>query len=164
MLLPVFSLAIVVYCALLHAFEGLVLLNTTSADGSIGLHALLLVFPSRCLLAYFMLASSAAGIYLVGHSLLASRREGPTPPWAALLLLPQQWLLLITATGAWIAIANGAYADGVPRSSAFIAADQLPRAMFSVLHAGCMLSIADFYKRRHAAFLRAARAARILER
>jgi hypothetical protein len=48
------------------------------------------------------------------------------PPSAALLALPQQAVLYLTTVNAIQAVTSAQYADGVPRSWAFILADQSP--------------------------------------
>lgn len=53
-------------------------------------------------------------------------------PWIALLLVPQQILLMMSAAGAIDAVWLAQFADGITRPRAFIAADQC----YSVLIAG----------------------------
>jgi len=50
------------------------------------------------------------------------------------LLLPQQTLLVITAIGAILAAISGHYADGVPRPTLFILADQFPPILIAAAH------------------------------
>jgi len=50
------------------------------------------------------------------------------------LLLPQQTLLIITAIGAVLAAISGHYADGVPRPTLFILADQFPPILIAAAH------------------------------
>ena len=51
-----------------------------------------------------------------------------------LLLLPQQFLLVVSACGAVGAMASRSFPDGVERSFAFIAADQGSHIMMALLH------------------------------
>lgn len=53
---------------------------------------------------------------------------------APLLLLPQQILLIIAATGCFSAAWLGEYADGVPRAHVFILSDQLPMILIAVFY------------------------------
>jgi hypothetical protein len=122
-MLPISSYAIVLYAALPHLIQALILLGSRTADGSIGLHSLLAVIPDRRGLAAALIASSSAAFVALSRRNLA--------PWLTVILLtPQQALLFTTGIGAWLAVWHGSYADGVVRSSVFITADQLPRGMF----------------------------------
>lgn len=58
------------------------------------------------------------------------------------LLVPQQFFLLLAAGGAMVAVWEGTYADGVVRTSAFIAADQSPWILAALLYS--MSIVADF--------------------
>jgi hypothetical protein len=53
---------------------------------------------------------------------------------APLLLLPQQILLIIAATGCFSAAWLGEYADGVPRAHAHILSDQLPMILIAAFY------------------------------
>ena len=59
-MLPISSYAIVLYAALPHLIQALILLGSRTADGSIGLHSLLAVIPDRRGLAAALIASSSA--------------------------------------------------------------------------------------------------------
>jgi hypothetical protein len=136
LMLPISSYAIIMNAALLHLIEGLILLGTRSADGSIGLHSLLGVIPDPRGLAAALIASSSAAFVVVTKRYL--------PPWLTVILLtPQQAFLLTTGIAAWLAVWHGIYADGVVRSSFFITADQLPRGMFSLVHLTAMYTLAQ---------------------
>ena len=50
-----------------------------------------------------------------------------------ILLMPQQFMMLMAAGGSILAMYNGYYADLVIRSSAFIIADQIPWVLAAVL-------------------------------
>ena len=139
---PIASYAAVMYAALLHVIEAAILLATTSADGSIGMDALLWVIPHRFILVGMLLAASgaASSVILVGRRLPVGL--------VILLLAPQQWFLLVTGLSAWLAVWHGSYADGVLRPHAFITADQLPRGMFSLIHLTAIYGIAIFQRHR----------------
>jgi hypothetical protein len=123
----------IVVAIALHAFEAVVFLTTSAADGSIGMAALLAVFRGHLTAAEAMLfacATAAFGQWFRGIS-----------PFARLcLLIPQQILLLITALGSVEAILAGSYADGILRSPLFIACDQLPRISLAGLYSVAILA------------------------
>ena len=136
MIPPISAYATVMYAALLHLVEAVILLNSHAADGSIGVHAMLQVIPDARGLAISLLASSACAFMVLF-------RSRSLPVWLTVVLLaPQQAWLLTTAIAAWLAVWHGSYADGVLRSSLFITADQLPRGMFSLIHLTAMYGIA----------------------
>jgi hypothetical protein len=141
---PISSYAIVMQAALLHLIEALILLGSRSADGTIGLHSLLVLIPDPRGLAATLIASSSAAFVVLARRDLA--------PWLTVILLtPQQALLFTTAIVAWFAVWHGSYADGVVRSSLFITADQLPRGMFSLVHLTAMYTLgmmSCFFTRR----------------
>ena len=58
-MLPISSYTIVLYAALLHLIQALILLGSRTADDSIGLHSLLAVIPDRRGLAAALIASSS---------------------------------------------------------------------------------------------------------
>ena len=137
MIPPISSYAAVMYAALLHVIEAVILITSGEADGSVGMAALLRAIPHRPALSALLLAASAGAFTVLGA------RHRSLPPWlAVVLLVPQQVFLCITAIGAWMAVWHGHYADGVERSSLFITADQLPRGMFSLIHLTAVYAIA----------------------
>jgi hypothetical protein len=105
-MLPISSYAIVLYAALLHLIQALILLGSRTADGSIGLHSLLAVIPDRRGLAAALIASSSAAFVVLSRRYLA--------PWLTVILLtPQHALLFTTGIVARLAVWHGSYADGV---------------------------------------------------
>ena len=58
--------------------------------------------------------------------------------WAS---MPQQFLLMASATGAIMAVVAGHFGDGAVYSRWFIAADQLPAVLLAVLHTACLLRV-----------------------
>lgn len=54
--------------------------------------------------------------------------------WVSLLLMPQQILLMVSASGAIEAMWIGQFADGVTRPAAFIAADQIYSVLAAIGH------------------------------
>jgi hypothetical protein len=51
------------------------------------------------------------------------------------MVLPQQCLLVLSANSALHAMMTGAFADGVPRPTEFMVADQAPAIILATLHA-----------------------------
>jgi hypothetical protein len=56
------------------------------------------------------------------------------------LLVPQQFVLIISASGALHAAFVGHYADGVPRPWQFILGDQLPVILAALLYTYALLA------------------------
>lgn len=71
---------------------------------------------------------------LVIAAFLAAIGLFTTTPWIVLLLIPQQVLLMMSASGAVEAIWLAQYADGVVRPRAFLAADQIYSVLAAVCH------------------------------
>ncbi|HUK49762.1 MAG TPA: hypothetical protein VLV18_01905 [Terriglobales bacterium] len=65
-----------------------------------------------------------------------------------LLMMPQQSLLVLTAIGGILAAINGHYADGVPRPSMFILADQFPPVLIAAAHTLAIVAFAKGTPRR----------------
>lgn len=137
---PLTACAVVMYAALLHVIEAIMVMLSSAADGSLPIAALLWVIPNRVLLVGSMVLSALMAMSAI------SVKSHSTAKNVIFLLLPQQLLLVITAAGAWLAVWHGAYADGVMRSTLFITADQLPRGMFSLIHLTSITSLA-FHQR-----------------
>ncbi len=117
-----------------HFIEALILLYTSSADGSVGIAAMLSVMPHltfisrEYLLADVMLISAAVSLYSA-HSKTLHYKVG------AVLLVPQQALLAVACIGAAKAVIFGCYAnDYVPpvdHPSLFILGDQCIRLLLA---------------------------------
>jgi hypothetical protein len=135
---PISSYAAVMYAALLHLIEALIVATTGVADGSIGVHALLRAIPNHYALAAALCGSSFAAFVVLWRGLRLS------PLVSTILLAPQQSFLLCTSIATWLAIWHGSYADGVLRPTLFITADQLPRGMFSLIHLTAIYGIAAY--------------------
>lgn len=73
-------------------------------------------------------------VVLVSAALLAIWGMLTHRPWVVLLLMPQQVLLMMSATGAFEAIWLSQFADGVVRSREFIAVDQIYSILAAVGH------------------------------
>ncbi len=77
---------------------------------------------------------------LVATSLLAILGICSRAPLVALLLIPQQLVLMASAGGAIEAAWLGQFADGVVRSHAFIAADQVYSIVIAIGHTAAIVS------------------------
>lgn len=114
----------VVYCSLLHmAWAGLIHLNS-AAIWATPVNALYGVFKADIVLIVALIISSALALASLFINL----------PWTAVLLMPQQCLLLISATGVIAAIWYSQYSDGVVRPWEFIASDQIHIVMKALFH------------------------------
>jgi len=76
----------------------------------------------------FSLATSAIAAIVAMN---ANKLDGTQ---TVILLIPQQFFMLLSAGGSIVAIYHGYYADGVVRSSAFILADQSPWVLAALLY------------------------------
>lgn len=74
---------------------------------------------------------TAASLALLGLYLLS--------PVGLLLLLPQQLILMMSAAGAFEAMWNMQFADGVIRPVAFIAADQIYSILAAIGHTAALI-------------------------
>ena len=83
-----------------------------------------------------------AGMFIVVglFSLFTMRRETPESYdlWAS---MPQQFLLMASATGAVQAVVAGHFGDGAVYSRWFIAPDQSPAILLAVLHTLCLIRV-----------------------
>lgn len=122
----------VLAAAALHLIEGLAVVATPSANGSLGMAALLAVWPDPRVLGAVLLGAT---FFALGG--LAVRHLAPLTRLC--LMAPQQALLVITAGGALRAVWVGAYADAVLRSHLFILVDQYPRIVFAALHVAAVM-------------------------
>lgn len=114
----------VLYAIALHLSWSIILLSDYAATNATALNALFRYIQPEGLLSGVIAAAAVAALI----ALLAQR------PWVVVLLLPQQVLLMMSAAGAIEAIWLSQFADGVVRSRAFIAADQLYSVLAAVGH------------------------------
>lgn len=122
---------ILVYAAVLHLAWAAILLafppvRTTAIDW------ILKMFGGYSTVAGLALAASA-GLALSGLRL----RDHPAGSF--FMVLPQQFLVIVSAVGAISAMLAGHFADGVVRPSEFIIADQAPAVLLAVLHAAALV-------------------------
>jgi hypothetical protein len=83
----------------------------------------------------------AAGMLVAVGAAVAGLLQRTPGMWSLGLLLPQQALLLLTAWSAASAVLAAAYADGVTRSRAFIAADQMPIVLLVAVHTFALIEM-----------------------
>lgn len=121
----------VLYCSALHTAWAFIILWDIAAVGATALDGPHEVFRSGLLLSGVLL--SAATLALAGPFF-------PFPQ-SMMCLLPQQALLLMSASGVLAAVTAGAFADGVLRPRAFILADQLHIALAAMGHAWVIVTL-----------------------
>ncbi len=120
------------YCTLLHLAWAAMISIDLAALGATPIAALFDVFrEDRGLLVAVLLVSSASALVAILMPL----------PVTVTLMLPQQGLLLMSATGAVFAICASQYADGVVRPRPFIAADQVHIVLAAFGHAVAMIAL-----------------------
>jgi hypothetical protein len=118
-------LSIVVMMAVAqHLCLAVALMTDTAALNATGLHAIYLLIRPPGVTAAVLIAASCCSVVGVWCEV----------PWIVLLLIPQQILLLLSATGAFEAMWLGQFADGVVRPNAFIVADQIGGVLLAVGH------------------------------
>ena len=95
---------------------------------TVGLGLSLKLMPSNILAGcMYLVAGFLATIAIVGRY--------KEPSSGVKLLIPQQFLLFVSAISAIVCIANGQYADGIIRSWKFILDDQCWMIYLCILHA-----------------------------
>lgn len=115
----------ILYAVTLHLAWATILQFDPSAMDATALHAL-----SRWGLSPTSLSILIAACAIAALAALSTRK----PTWMLFLLLPQQILLMMSASGAIEAIWVSQFADGVVRPRGFIAADQLYSVLAAVGH------------------------------
>jgi hypothetical protein len=122
---------IVCYAAILHLAWAVILfafppVRTTALD--LLVHLFGNFAPVTGLVLVVSIACALAGLRL---------RNRPVLSFA--LLLPQQYLVIVSAVGALGAMLAGHFADGIVRPSEFIIADQAPAVLLALMHAAALL-------------------------
>lgn len=121
------------YAVFLHCVWAVALLASGAALNATAVHGPALLFPNRYGLALLLAVvawSAVAGVFM------------PLGIPKILLLIPQQIMLGLSASAAMYAVVVGHYADGTPRSSLFILADQVPAILALLVHSLSILYIA----------------------
>lgn len=119
----------VLYAIALHLTWAGILIVDDVATQATALNAVYrYIDPVPLLIAVLVTAASLAlfGLYL-------------SSPVALLLLLPQQLILMMSAAGAFEAMWNMQFADGVIRPVAFIAADQIYSILAAIGHTAALI-------------------------
>jgi len=112
------------YAVALHWSWAVILIFDSGGTQATALNAVYrYVEPVSFLILVLMFAATSAMLGLILRS-----------PLALLLLLPQQIILMMSAAGAFEAIWTMQFADGVIRSRAFIAADQIYSLLAALGH------------------------------
>lgn len=136
------SLYIIMATSCLHlAWTGLLVWSAAAAF-STPVSGVISVLGSRYVAA-FALAASAA-LAMVVAWLYRSSRHSPATRTMTLGLVPQQFLLLLSALSGIRAIIAGHYADGVIRAWQFIAGDQLPVIVVALLYTTAILAVGPY--------------------
>jgi len=133
------GVAVIVVVLAMHIAQAAILLVDTHATGGIALSTML--DTARWLR---LGGAHSLGILMLGFAgctVLALTVRLGHPLIALTLMLPQQALLTIAATGAVGAIIDSSYADGVLRSRGFILADQLPLFVILATHTVAAISL-----------------------
>lgn len=121
----------VMFAIALHLWWVLMILIDQSALNATGLASLHQYVSSPLFLATILGLSA-----LMAVAALFVR----TPPWILMLLLPQQIILMMSATGAVEAMWLAQFADGVIRPRAFIAADQMYSVLAAIGHTTAIIA------------------------
>lgn len=107
----------IVYTSTLHTVWAVLNILTAEPLSTTPMWGLMLLIPNRWEVSLALVVGAVAAVIGGAFSLQIK---------GLVLMMPQQMLLLASVSGILKAVAAGAYADGVPRSSLFILADQLP--------------------------------------
>lgn len=118
----------------MHLIWAVLLIMSPAPTTVTGLNLLYNIFPNRYLLAAILIVTSVVAILAV------VRYKGVT---SLLLLLPQQFMLIVPAIAVLQAIGNASFADGVTRPRAFLTADKVSVVLLAIFHS---ISLARFHK------------------
>lgn len=113
-----------------HLIWAGLLVQSSEPTSVTGLNMLYRVFPNRFLLAGVLAASAILAILAITKA----RRFV-----SLFLMLPQQFMLLVPLLAVVTAISTGTFADGVVRSSVFLAADKIGIVLLAVFHSLMLL-------------------------
>ena len=116
---------IILYACLVHYASGMALLLDPSTVGITAINAVVLVTWSRL---------GAAGLFIGAGSLAIIGLGTAETRVGILLMVPQQFTLLVSAGGAIDAMVTGHFADGTVRSHWFLIADQFPAVAAAIGH------------------------------
>ena len=120
-------LLIIWYSVALHFLWGGILLLSGQPYLTTGLGKVYELVPDARWLGVVMV--------LCGGSAVAGMHIPHLTRWfSTTLLLPQQYMLILTAASSLSAVIAGQFADGVPRAHLFILIDQSPAIMLVIFH------------------------------
>lgn len=100
---------------------------------STGIAGMLIVIPNRAALSIVLILSALMAVVVVFSRIQSFA--------VALLLMPQQFLLLVMLVGAVIVFIDGRYFAGVVRTRWFILADQIPRLIIVIMHGASIIAL-----------------------
>jgi hypothetical protein len=128
---------IVIYAIMLHFMWAATLIFNHAAGNATSVHTLLIFMDIPwAILTYFSVALLAiVGLFY---------EKGLMKP---LCLLPQQFIMLLSAGGSIWAMWLGQFADGIQRSHEFLIADQSPSVIAAILHTFAIILIAREHKK-----------------
>lgn len=115
----------ILYCVAFHLISGVTILTWPEAQASTAIAGMMNIFPSTQVVATLFLAT--AMIAVIGMKLPF--------PLNVVCLLPQQALLLISASAIITSVIVGHFADGVIRPRGFIFADHFNIILMAFFHA-----------------------------
>lgn len=126
-----FSLMIL-YAVALHYIWGALLWMDDSVAGVSAIAAVRYVFPHPFAGLSMIIASTIAmwAFFIRSKTL------------AAIMMVPQQFLLMTAAGGAIEAMVLGHFADGIPRTQAFLLASQTPAFLAAFGHTAALIALA----------------------
>ncbi|HSE46532.1 MAG TPA: hypothetical protein VLA89_14505 [Gemmatimonadales bacterium] len=113
------------YTSTLHSVWALMIFTAQETLHTTPMWGLTLLIDQPRVLAATLIACAALAV--VGGSFSREVK-------GLVMMLPQQMLLLASVMGILKAVAAGAYADGIVRSSLFILADQVPLLLIAPLY------------------------------
>ena len=122
----------VMYAVVLHLTWAVLVWLDPAAVNSTPVHSIFRFIRSETILPFVLVC--AAALALIGN---LSRNH-----WALLLLIPQQTILMMAASGSIDAIWTSQYADGEVRNQAFIAADQANSILAAFGHTWALVRLA----------------------
>lgn len=135
------KLWVVWYCVLLHIAWGIILIVTKEKLSTTTIDTFFHLNNNPFLIGIGLVCVGLmAGYGLFNHK------------WPKFIdcffVLPQQFILVLSALGAISAIVNSQFADGVIRSRAFIFCDQLPAILVAIFHTIVVISFfgGDFFR------------------
>ncbi len=119
---------VVAYASLLHFIWAFLLLLDDRAQGSTPVSIISKVCggPVRSAVVLAVFGTMAIVFPFLKHRVSNAQ--------LAVLLIPQQMLLILSAGAGLTAVVRSSYADGVVRAASFILADQLPSILLAILY------------------------------